>query len=357
MDTHDGQPIGPVTALAAGRWAGRPVFASGGADGAVRFWDTATRQPAGPALTAHTGEVDFVAFAGPDRDLLVTGGDDEVLRWSPGDGAPHAEPVVRSGSVIAYGMTELDGSAVVSVGTRDGWVRLYDVATGSPRGELYAGQDVHLLEGADIGVLDGRLVALTVVHDRAVPTSAMLPIATVWDVASGKPLHDEPWRVPEETATACRLVTVDGRLIAVTGIDTTAQYDVEDEDDFPYQSEFFYETVLHFRLADVARDEELNYCTVGAPGHATVARSARGPVVLVALDSSEVVALDPHLGDKPGESPEFCYTWHGAPVTGVATAEVNGRTIVASGDRGGSLRFWDLDAPDPDRTHTMLHQY
>jgi hypothetical protein len=90
---------------------------------------------------------------------------------------------------------------------------LFDVATGA----LHAGTGVELRD-ADIGVLDGRLIALTVVHDRAVPTSLIPPIATVWDVASG-----EPWRVPEERAEACKLVTADGRLVAVVADDAAAE--------------------------------------------------------------------------------------------------------------------------------------
>lgn len=49
------------------------------------------------------------------------------------------------------------------------------------------------------------------------------------------------------------------------------------------------------------------------------------------------------LGRPDTDIEEFQYAGHREFVSRVATAEVAGRTIVASGDRGNAMHFWDLD--------------
>jgi len=49
---------------------------------------------------------------------------------------------------------------------------------------------------------------------------------------------------------------------------------------------------------------------------------------------------------KPGDIEDFFYTGHDAFVSDVAATEVDGRTVIASGDSKGNVRFWGLDTPD-----------
>ena len=46
---------------------------------------------------------------------------------------------------------------------------------------------------------------------------------------------------------------------------------------------------------------------------------------------------------------ESKYTGHRASVKCLAATEVDGRTIVASGDQGNSLHFWDLSTRQRSR--------
>ncbi|GIM65171.1 WD40 repeat domain-containing protein [Actinoplanes auranticolor] len=312
---------GAVHTVAAGRWRGRPVFASGGADRTVLLWDAATGRALGPAPTGHAAEVTHVAFAGPDRDILLTGdGSGVVLRWQSGAHVPLAR---LEQWITGITPAEVDGRAVVGIGTADGALRIWDAVTGERCAELRTGADLRVSH-TDLGVLGGRLVALTIGYDSSQDCDS--PMLTLWDVSAGSPVS-EPVAVPEECEVGT-LAMLDGRLAVIHGIDA-----------FGGGQEYHAEEAADIQVIDVATRTVLG---VHRPGRgwsyrATVARSAKGSVVLVTAEDW-VVGVDPS-----GKTEEFRYTGHRGFVNCVATAEVGGRTIVASGDRSNALHFWDLD--------------
>ncbi|MET8122610.1 hypothetical protein [Micromonospora sp. NPDC005291] len=283
-----------VRDVTAGRWEGRTVFASGSDDRTVRLWEAATGQPLGHALTGHAGRVRYAAFTGPHRDILVTVDDSGVvLRWRSDAGAPRSEPFARLESrIVGLGVANVDGRALVSVGTEDGAVRIFDAVTGEHHAEVRvdAGWE---LNRADIGVLDGRLVALTIARDPAVYRPSLATL-TMWDVASGRPLY-EPSGVPEETEGLGTFATLDGQLVAIRGIDpyhdfgdgvdvddeqkldrSEHEFAEEDEDDYdedgddgnPYQSEYFLDETDDFWVIDVATRKVLKEYSSPRPGRA-----------------------------------------------------------------------------------------
>ncbi|MGC4795632.1 WD40 repeat domain-containing protein [Micromonospora saelicesensis] len=356
-----------VRDLTAGRWEGRTVFASGSDDRTLRLWEAATGQPLGHALTGHAGRVRYAAFAGPHRDILITGDDSGVvLRWRSDAGVPRSESFARLESrIVGLGVANVDGRALVGVGTGDGVVRIIDAVTGEHHAEVRvdAGWE---LNRADIGVLDGRLVALTIARDPAMYRPSLATL-TMWDVASGRPLY-EPGGVPEETEGLGTFATLDGQLVAIRGIDpyhgfgdgvdvddeqeldrTEHGFDEEDEDedDNPYQSEYFLEETDDFWIVDVATRKVLKEYRRPPAGAsvATFARSGRRFVALVPL-LTVINVIDAGVGAESEGLDEFQYTGHSANVCCVATAELDGRTIVASGDSTGNMRFWDLDTPE-----------
>ncbi|WP_433731397.1 WD40 repeat domain-containing protein [Actinoplanes sp. CA-051413] len=306
-----------VHTVAAGRWQGRPVFASGGADRTVRLWDAATGQALGPALTDHAAEVTHVAFTGPDRDILVTGdGSGVVLRWQVHAGVPRGEPLARLDKRIAgISPAEVGGRAVVAIGTADGVLRIWDAVTSELVAELRTGADLRVSR-TDLGVLDGRLVALTIGGDS--------PTLTLWDVAAGKPLY-EPMAVPEECEVGT-LATLDGRLVVVQGIDA-----------FGGGTGYHPEEATDVQVIDVATRTVLSrHRSKRGWSHRA---AVQGAVVLITAEDW-IVGVNAHGTGGPGE---FRYDGHHEFVSCVATADVAGRTIVASGDRGNALHFWDLN--------------
>ncbi|WP_125802018.1 hypothetical protein [Actinoplanes sp. ATCC 53533] len=310
-----------VGTVAAGRWEGRPVFASGSDDRTVRLWDAATGRALGPALTEHAAAVTHVTFSGPDRDILVTGDESGVvLRWRSHAGVLRGEPLTSLGGRIGgIATAEVDGRAVVGVGGPGGVLRTWDAATGEAHAELRAGAAVGHV---DLGVLDGRPVALTISYG-VTDEGAVLAL---WDVIAGEQ-SGEPVTVPEESANLGTLATVDGRLVVIRGIDAGDGGDYHPEE------------AADVEVVDVATRTVLRRHRQkgGWTHHAIVSRSAGGTVLLVVAE--EGIVVDPFQPNV--EQSE--YTGHRAAVKCLATAEVGGRTIVASGDQGNGLHFWDLD--------------
>jgi hypothetical protein len=137
--------------------------------------------------------------------------------------------------------------------------------------------------------------------------------------------------VPEECEVGT-LAMLDGRLAVIQGIDA-----------FAGGEEYHPEDAADVQVIDVATRTVLRRHRPkrGWSYRATVSRSARGSVALVTAEDW-VVGVDPYETGGP-QVEEFRYAGQREFVSCVATADVAGRTIVASGDRGNALHFWDLD--------------
>ena len=116
------------------------TVATGGADGNVRLWDTATEQEIGPPMSSDAKPVAAVAFS-PDGTLVAAGSaDGNVQLW---DTATEQE----AGTALVAGAAEVDALAfspdgkLLATGGQDGAVRLWDVATGSQVGTTMATGD------------------------------------------------------------------------------------------------------------------------------------------------------------------------------------------------------------------------
>ena len=94
----------------------------------------------GEVLARHTNRVDAVAcmVLPGGQPVAVTGCDDGTVRvWDLATGTPAGELAGHTGPVVAVACTVLPGGQPVAVtGSDDGTVRVWDLATGTPAGEL-----------------------------------------------------------------------------------------------------------------------------------------------------------------------------------------------------------------------------
>jgi WD40 repeat protein/serine/threonine protein kinase len=222
-----------------GRWA-----ATGGVDGKVQLWDTATGAAAG-RLLENPDQVKQLVFSPDGQTLLACGGWHAQL-WHVATGLRHGEPLgltsysysmawgpegkilisaepgitwwdAETGAALGHALQSEgnimavafapDGRRYVT-GHAKGMVRLWDTATHEPLGLL-------LHHEASVSALafscDGRTL-LTVSNDHT---------ARLWDVASGLPLGP-PLR--QRDVVSCGAFADADRRVLVGGRDGTVQF-------------------------------------------------------------------------------------------------------------------------------------
>ena len=197
-------------------------LASGGFDGTIRLWDTATGEEL-RILRGHENQVLTVMFT-PDSTLLVSNGDDETIRlWDVATGEEVDILYGHVGAARSLAMSP-DGTLLVSYAYGDDAIRLWNIATGeqgkslytyesggqpiafSPDGTLFASASsvgsyrrIHLLDTATGEVLStltstvswGLISALAFSPDSALLASSVSgsksgTIIELWDTASGR---------------------------------------------------------------------------------------------------------------------------------------------------------------------------
>lgn len=111
------------------------LLASGGGEGSLRLWRTGTGEPASPPLGTFGGTpVHEVAFlAGGSR--LVSVSDSAIVRWDVRSRAPHGDPL-PVGDALSAGAVAVDSQGErLALLRSDGAVRLWDLKTGAALAE------------------------------------------------------------------------------------------------------------------------------------------------------------------------------------------------------------------------------
>ena len=109
------------------------TLATGGDDGTVRIWDTATRTPLGPPLSAPGSPVYGIAFAPDGHTLAAASHDGTVRLWNAETRAQLGPPLRTDGqsiNTVAFGP---DGRTLAA-GTYDGTVWLWKTRSRAPLG-------------------------------------------------------------------------------------------------------------------------------------------------------------------------------------------------------------------------------
>ena len=318
-------------------------LASGGGDGAVRVWDSATGMLRHDLL-AHAGAVNDCAVS-PDGSWLATAGADGTLRiWDPDAGALRRVLAGHTGGVWTCAPGP-DGRWLVSAGI-DGTVRVWDPATGVER---------HVLSGHSTGVS----VCVVSPGGGWVASGGSDEVVCVWDPAAGVLRHrlavhpggvwacvtspDGDWlagsgadgtvRIWDPTTGGLRHVVAgspdgvnalavapDGSWLAAVGVDGTVQ--VCD----PRSG------VVRRTIAGPA--EGVNTCTVSPDGRWLALAGVNGAVQIWEPRTAVLRrVLDGHAGG----------TW-------ACAAGPNGGWLVTAG-ADEVVRIWDVDAGRPRRAY------
>jgi WD40 repeat protein len=229
-DAATGRPLGdalahpfPVWSVAFspdGRTLATGCGSPGGAQGQVRLWDARTGRPLGPA--AATGGYEFgLAFSRDGSRLLALSQDrdrptrvSEAQLWDPADlragttgaGGPKPRLVLPHPGLVQAARFSPDGTTVLTGGT-DGTGRLWDAATGKPRGRpLPNAGPVAAVAFAP----DGRTAATGVVVLDPVSRRIAGGEARLWDVATGRQVGKP---LPHDLPVVALAFSPDGRLL------------------------------------------------------------------------------------------------------------------------------------------------
>ncbi|MFI5677608.1 hypothetical protein [Streptomyces cellulosae] len=322
-------------------------------------WAHLKRHPLHLPLTGDTGGAvgAVAAFTGPDdRTLLATGSRDGSVRvWDLATAQPVGEPMRGhpSGVGAMVTFTGPDGRTLLATGSRDGSVRVWDPATGRLVGEP--------MRGHSGGV--GAMVAFTGPDGRTLlATGSWGGSVRVWDPATGR-LVGEP--MGGHSGGVAAFTGPDGRTLLATG-SRDGSVRVWD----PATGRLVGEPMRghsggawavvaytgpdgHTLIAASSRDGSLRVWDPATGrlagrlmrGHpsevgAMVAFTGTHGHTLIAASSSDGVVRvwDPTTGRLAGRP------MRGHPGEAVAVAAFtgpDGRTLIAAGGSDGVVRVWD----------------
>jgi WD40 repeat protein/transcriptional regulator with XRE-family HTH domain len=351
MQSHRGLILG-VAISADGHLA-----ASGGDDGMIRLWDMTPRmmptmrestslQASGPqgrllaTLQGHAGTVTSVALSADGR-LLASGGDDGALRlWETASGRCLATLPGHLGQILSVSVDD-DGRLVAS-GGYDGTVRLWEPSSGrclatlwahdggtlcntlSADGRLVAsgGLDSTIkLWEADSGRLltrlqgqTGKLLSVARNGNGLVASGGDDGMARLWDIGSGRCLTTLPGHSGAVFGVA---LSADGQLFASGGADGTVQ---------------LWEATPRSATAPSG------YLEGSAPsGVSPPAGGPAGGLLAGAVDSEH--PLDISWANGPPGRPPVTLRGHRGWVRGLAMSD--GGQLVASAGQDGTVRLWE----------------
>ncbi|ATL68732.1 TIR domain-containing protein [Nocardia terpenica] len=280
----------------------------------------------------------------PDGKMVVTSGadDNSIRMWDVGTGRPVGELKGHTDTVGALAITG-DGRRLVS-GSGDGTIRIWDLDTRLQVGAaIQAGGPVAALALSP----DGKLIMASE-FDKAENSG----VVKFWDIDSGKPTAELV--DTSGTGTGSVAYSPDGRTIAFAGSDsfvhvfdaTTLTQTIQPlQVDRPAESVTFSPDGTHIAAGDEAHQVRVWEVSSGreTASFAVAQNSVRavrftpdGRRIITAAADDAVVVWDASTGQPIG----LPFTGHNKPVNSIALSP-DGQNLASGGD-DKTLRFWTM---------------
>ena len=290
------------------------TLASGGQDGTARLWDVASGKQIA-IFTGHIGRVTRVSFGRDSKTLASYGLDDRIVhQWDIATGFPKftiSGPTSSGGnwpiyqSLDRYIIFSPDGKTLARVGSDDGAIHLWDVATGRQRASL----------NGCLGVSQYILSASFSPDGRTLASAGSDEMVRIWDVASGREIavleHD---RSVESVS-----FSPDGKTLASRSGNQVRLWNVR----------------AWTKRAVIAHDNRV-YGVRFSPDSRTLA-------TIISSSNAGLSNKNVHLWDVDTGTRIGALKGHTAPVMSVSFSPDRDSRILASGGQDKKVRLWNVD--------------
>ncbi|WP_329615711.1 WD40 repeat domain-containing protein [Streptomyces brevispora] len=298
----------PIRALALGSEGERDLLVTGGDDNTVWAWDLTgdegllhARGGHGGAVGAVTARVDLEG----DDGLVYSGGvDGNIWGWGSRDGNEVGALTGHDRTVNALDTARVSGVGLLVSGGDDGTVRVWNTDTGESL-RTFTPETEWI-----------NAVAITGAEERGLVAAAGSDhVIRVWNIATGAPT--QVLRGHSGAVTGLAFLDLEGRTVLAS-----CSYDGT------------------IRTWDVAAGRALDkWPALDAWPAALAAVSSPGRAVLVTGGATGTV----RVWDEKGTALR-ALTAEGGPVQALALAELGGKTVAAGGSLNGSLTLWDVSS-------------